>query len=307
MIKIAVVGAGIIGRRHIEAIQASPSCHLCAVCDVRQETAASFGVPYVTDYRKIPSDTEAEAVILNLPHWLHAEAAVFFLEHGLHVLVEKPMANTVSECDRMLEAACRSGKKLAVGHLQRFFEANRRVRELVRAGELGSLCMMQELRSINYFDAGRPGWFLDRQKAGGGILMNYGAHALDKLFYVTGQRPEQVHAVVGNRKNSADIEAHAQLLVKLADGTGAAMTFSGCGSCGYETCWCFTDGALKVVNGTELWRRTDGVWQREQLPPDRALPLQLEEFCRLLRDEPSELPDAAYGRDIIAVIEQAYQ
>jgi len=98
------------------------------------------------------------------------------------VLVEKPMANTTAECDRMLAAAARSGRKLAVGHLQRFFPANRAVRELVTSEKLGRFCMFSERRTIDYFSADRPLWFLDRRTAGGGIVMNYGAHVLDKLF-----------------------------------------------------------------------------------------------------------------------------
>ena len=125
MLKFAVVGTGIIGAKHLAAIAESESCCLCAVCDINEKAAAAasekYGVPSFTDYRDIPQKTKADAVILNLPHWLHCEATVFFLEQGLHVLVEKPMATTLEECLKMQETANRVGKKLAVGHLQRFF------------------------------------------------------------------------------------------------------------------------------------------------------------------------------------------
>lgn len=126
MLKIAVIGTGIIGAKHLAAIAESESCSQCAVCDIIEAAAAAaaekYGVPYFTDYRDIPRKTNADAVILNLPHWLHCEAAVYFLEQGLHVLVENPMATTLEECQKMLETANRVGKKLAVGHLQRFFQ-----------------------------------------------------------------------------------------------------------------------------------------------------------------------------------------
>lgn len=132
-------------------------------------------MPYFTDYRDIVKETEAEAVILNLPHFLQCEVTEFFLDSGLHVLVEKPMANTVAECDRMIAAAKRSGKKLALGHLQRFVASNRRVKEIYESGELGKFCMFHEFRSTDYFVPTRPRWFLDKKLAGGGIVMNYGA------------------------------------------------------------------------------------------------------------------------------------
>ena len=129
------------------------------------------------------------------PHFLHCEASVFFLEHGLDVLVEKPMANTVAECDKMLEAEKKSGKKLAVGHVQRFFNANRVLKEMINSGELGKLSIASERRTVNYFDDKRPEWFLHKKTAGGGIIMNYGAHALDKLMYLTGADIAELEAI----------------------------------------------------------------------------------------------------------------
>ena len=80
--KIAVVGTGSIGASHLEAISTSNSCTLCAVCDINEEAAKKYaekyGVPYFTDYKQIPGKCGADAVILNLPHWLHCEVTEFF-------------------------------------------------------------------------------------------------------------------------------------------------------------------------------------------------------------------------------------
>ena len=124
MNKIAVIGTGIIGLSHLEAIVATDVFELCAVCDINEEKAKEcaekYQVPYFTDYKEIPEKTDADAVIINLPHFLHCECSIFFLEKGLHVLVEKPMANSAEECDRMIAAAKKSGKALLVGHVQRY-------------------------------------------------------------------------------------------------------------------------------------------------------------------------------------------
>ncbi len=312
MLKIAVVGTGIIGAKHLTAIATSESCSLCALCDINEDIAAAlskeYGVPYFTDYHDIPEKTNADAVILNLPHWLHCEATIFFLEKGLHILIEKPMATTLEECQKMQETANRVGKKLAVGHLQRFFPANRMVKDIVRNGELGKLCMVTEFRTIDYFAENRPKWFLDKKLSGGGIVMNYGAHALDKLFYVLQSRPVKIHAVTGNIKNDAAIEGHAQIFVDFESGVCANITLSGYTNAGYETVYYFTEGSLKVVGTHQLFKRTGNEWVPvEPSKTASAIPDQLEEFCKLVRGENNEMPTGDYGAEVIAAIEHIYK
>lgn len=312
MLKIAVVGTGIIGIKHLAAIAESSSCCLCAVCDINESaasaSAAKYGVPYFTDFKDIPAKIDADAVILNLPHWLHCEAAVFFLEHGMHVLVEKPMAITTNECHKMIQTAVQTGKKLAIGHLQRFFPANRKVKEFVQSGELGKLCMVTESRTIDYFDDHRPGWFLNKNQSGGGIVMNYGAHALDKLFYILQSKLKRIHAVTGNIKNDATIEGHAQILAEFESGVCASLTFSGYTNSGYESVYYFTEGALKVVGTHQLYVKNGNDWiPVELLATKSAIADQLEQFCRYIRGDVHEMSTDAYGADIIAAIECIYK
>jgi len=309
MLKIAVIGTGIIGRSHLKAIKQSECCTLCAVCDSNEEAAVTlaneYGVPYFTNYKDI-AETEAEAVIINLPHWLHCEVSEFFLNMGLHVLVEKPMANTTEECDRMLAAAKRNDRKLAIGHVQRFFQANRKVKEICQSKELGELCMFNEVRTINYFASDRPKWFLDKKLSGGGIVMNYGAHALDKLFYITESKPTVVSATVGNIKNDCSIEGHAQIHIEFENKVSANMTFSGYGDAGYEAVYYFTEGALKVKGG-RLSINTGKGW--EDVEPEKGedpFLMQLNEFCKLIKDEPSEIVTGDYAGAVIETIERIY-
>jgi len=310
-IKVAVVGTGIIGVRHLDAIERSRDCSLCAVCDINEESAAmqaeKYGVPYFTDYKEIVTKTKADAVILNLPHFLHCEVAEFFLDNGLHVMVEKPMAVSVEECDRMIAASERSGKKLSVVHSQRFIPANRKIKEIYESGELGTLCMVQETRTIDYFVAKRPRWFLDKKLAGGGIVMNYGAHALDKLFSLTGHDSVKVTAITGNIKNEASIEGHAQIFLEFPDGLSSTITFCGYADTGYQTTYYFTKGAARVMGSTKLLLNTDGTWVEQECAKNQSIEIQLGEFCKLIRGEASEAATAQYARQIIAAIEKVYE
>ena len=314
MLKIAIVGTGIIAGTHIDAMSKLDSCELAALCDINEaklnELCEKHGVPGCTDYKKLPELCDIDAVILNLPHGLHAEASIFFLEAGKHVLVEKPMANTVEECDAMLAAAERTGKKLAIGHVQRFFRPNRIVKQMVESGELGKLCMYVEQRSINYFLPTRPAWFTSKKMAGGGIVMNYGAHAFDKLFYITGKTPVSVTASTANLLNDKDVEGHAQIFAKFDDGLSASVTFSGYSDVVYESYYYFTEGAIKVVMVDQSFIRRVGDKEWTPLETKRdgtEFATQLNEFVKYVNGEESEIADGVYSREIIRTIEEAYK
>ena len=312
MLNIAIIGTGIIGLAHIEAMEKTDCCRLCAICDVNEEVVKTLAkeknVPYFLDYHDIPSsDVKVDAVILNLPHFLHCEATVFFLENGIHVLCEKPMANTVKECDRMIEAAKKSGKKLGIGHVQRFIASNMGVKKIVDEGTLGKLCMISETRTKDYFDPNRPKWFLSKEKAGGGITMNYGAHAFDKIFTILGPQDVEIASCIGNIKNDADIEGHAQILAKLDDGISANITFSGYGNFARSDVYYFQNGVVRLPAGT----MTDNMGNTEKLDfsqfPSDPMQFQIEEFCKYVNDEPSITPDGAFGRAVINAIEKVYR
>lgn len=138
--------------------------------------------------------------------------------------------------------------------------------------------------------------------------MNYGAHALDKVFYITDSRPVSVHALCGNISSNASIEGHAQILVKLANNIPVSITFCGYANTGYETLYYFTKGALKVVGGKTLYIKSGEEW--EEIPfnePDNPLLHQLDAFYQLIAGEPSEIPSVEYCADIIATIEKIYE
>lgn len=310
-IKVAVIGTGSIGLMHLEAIEQSDDFELCAVCDMAESVvkpiAEKYRVRYYTDYHKMTDNSDIQAVILNLPHFLHCEATVWFLNHGKNVLVEKPMANSAAECDEMLRAEQRNGKKLAVGHVQRYFNANRAVKEYVDSERLGKLVMYEERRTTDYFGGKRSSWFLDKKLSGGGIVMNYGAHALDKLFYITGMRNPQITSSFGNEKNKHNIEGHAQYLMRFKNGLSASVTFCGYAPCGYEVLYYFTNGTLRVSESDRLYEYLNGEWKPIEVGEDGGfLKRQLTEFAKYLRGEATEICTGDYGKEVIESIEKIY-
>lgn len=307
MFKIAIVGAGLIGKSHSEAILANVECKLVAVCDVDEEKANEIaqkhGAKCYTDYKKMADEVEMDAVILNLPHFLHCEVTVFFLEKGINVLVEKPMANTIEECDKMIVASKKSGAKLAVGHVQKYYSAVQEVKKIIDSKKYGKLCMMTETRNVNYVTEKRPKWFLDKKLAGGGIVMNYGAHTLDRMMYVTGQKVTEVHSITSNPVSEHNIDVDVQLLLKFTGDVSAAITF--CGNrvpSEYESSYYFTDGTVKI-KGSDLY-----LFENEEFVKydgtTYLIERQLAETVKWLKGEENELVTPEYGREIIKVIEQ---
>ncbi len=314
MIRIAVVGTGIIANSHFNAIEKIDDCTLACIAEVKPELAKEvgekYGVPYYIDYKEMAEREEFDAVILNLPHFLHCEASVFFLDRGIHVLCEKPMANTVEECDRMIEAEKRSKAKLAIGHVQRYFGSNEIVKKYVDEKILGELCMTTEFRNVFYFNEKRPRWFLDKKLSGGGILMNYGAHALDKLSYIVGNDFSNISGTCGNLLPGYDIEGHAQVKFTINGRISSTVTFCGYDSFGgYETVYYFTNGALKVSHSNTLtiYDKTEKKFvPLEFEEPVSPFEKEVGDFVKLVKGEESMIPRAEYSRNIIAVINEIY-
>ncbi len=183
-LRIAVVGAGAVAERvHLPGLALSPEAEVAILVDRSADRAAQmarlFGVSRVaTDYRDIIG--QVDAAIIGVPHQYHAPIAVDLLRAGIHVLVEKPMALTTADCERMNAAAEESGRVLAVGLLRRCSPALRWVREAIAGGALGAIESF-DIRegSVYRWPVASPSTF----QIGGGVLADAGAHVLDLVVW----------------------------------------------------------------------------------------------------------------------------
>ena len=312
MYKIGVVGAGKIAGAHKNAILGHEQCSLVAICDTvpekAQKLAEGTDARIYDNYETMQAKEELDAVILNLPHFLHEKVSVYFLDRGISVLVEKPMAITTAECDAMIAAAKKTGAKLAVGHVQRYHKCYRIVKRIIESKQLGELCGIREVRNVDYF-TNRPAWFLDKALAGGGILMNFGAHTLDKVFYTTGLTVKDVFASGNNFLTDDSVEAMAQLLVTFEGGVSGTFCYCGCkGAREYRTDFYFTNGTAQIRDGWDLWVcEADGEFTRVEGCNDSGLiEAQMVEFVKLLRGEENEMVTPEYGAEVISALERAF-
>src|SRR5947209_3675898 len=139
---MGLIGCGKVGRIHAAALRSLPDVEFVAACDSSRERAehfaAEYGVRPFTDVPTVLREAGVEAVVIGTPHPLHAEPAVAAAEAGVHVLIEKPMAATLADCDAILAAVRKSGVTLGVVSQRRFLEPVRRMKAAIDGGKIGT-------------------------------------------------------------------------------------------------------------------------------------------------------------------------
>jgi len=312
MLRIGIIGAGIICESHVRSIERMDNVTLKAVADIVIEKALAFteplGVNAYVDYKEMIEKEDLDAVIINLPHKLHREATLFAADHGLHVLVEKPMAASSEDCEAMIKGAKENNVKLMIAHIQRYFSHNIKVKELVDSGELGDLVAVTDTRNIYYFHDQRPRWFLDKETAGGGIFMNLGAHCLDKLIWTAGSRIKKIVGKATYHEKRFNVEGGAQAFIELENGVTASITCTGYKVPPYqETHYYFTNGSIKKCDEGLLVSKEAGPFEKIDLDGNYdSFFMQLKDFVdSIIEDKEPEIP-GEYGLEIIRAIEKVY-
>jgi len=186
------VGCGKVGQIHAEALSTLPDSELVAVCDSSAERAQEFAHRYggrpFTDVNALVTQSGARALMIATPHPAHAEPAILAAEAGVHVLVEKPLAACLSDCDAMIAAACKAKTRLSVVSQRRLYEPVMRMKAAIDAGQIGTPILgtftMLSWRDPSYYlsDPWRGKWATE----GGGVLVNQSAHHLDLLPWLMG-------------------------------------------------------------------------------------------------------------------------
>ncbi|GAA3113179.1 O-antigen biosynthesis protein WlbA [Streptomyces rectiviolaceus] len=313
--RIGVIGAGGVGAAHVRAAADARAYQIAAICDTRHSAArdlAPAGVPVFSDHRDMFAAAELDAVIVAAPHSLHTPMVTDAAAAGLHVLVEKPMATTVEDCTRMIDACDRAGTLLAVAHVVHFDPLAQEARRLVASGEFGRPVLVTHRRSAHYEPGSRPSWFFDRELAGGGIVLNVGTHGLDRIQWFTGSPVRRVSGVVRGR-DGVEVETDALALVELADGTSASLALTSRGAPYLDETEVVMDRATLRVSATEglfLLRGGKSVRLLDVDPrrQERALRAQLDGFVAAARGEAgAQYVDAAYGRSVVAAALAVYR
>lgn len=191
MLRVAIIGCGgIANGKHMPALSRIKEVQMVAFCDIieerAQKAAGQFGVEgaaVYNDYREMLEKEKPDVVHICTPNKSHADIAVAALEAGCHVMCEKPMAKTVADAQRMVDAAKRTGKKLTIGYQNRFRTDSIYLHEACRRGDLGDI-YFAKAHAIRRRAVPTWGVFLNEEEQGGGPLIDIGTHALDLTLWM---------------------------------------------------------------------------------------------------------------------------
>lgn len=237
---IALIGAGAIGRTHIDRITRSSNLNLAAVADptdAGRALAESLGVRWFADHRSMLDTVKPQGAVVATPNAAHISVALDCLERGVAALVEKPVADTVAEAQELVDAQVRTGVPVLVGHHRRYNPINRRARDIVQSGKLGQLVtvnvMATFLKPEPYFEAA---W--RRKKGGGPILINL-IHEIDMLRFLCGEITS-VQALSSNAVRGFEVEDTAAAVLRFENGALGTVVLSDTATSPW--CWDFCAG-----------------------------------------------------------------
>jgi predicted dehydrogenase len=325
-VRLAVIGAGRIGVRHARLAAAEPACALVAIADpdpAAAALAAEVGAAHYERYGEMLDAVRPDGVIVAVPTGLHAEVGIACAAQGVHLLIEKPIADSLAAGRRLVAAAEAAGVGLAVGHHRRFDPAVRGARDIVRGGGIGTLLAVSVTWAVR-----KPDAYFDlewrRLPGGGPVLINL-IHDIDSVRTVCGEI-ERVYAETGRVGRGLAVEDTAAIVMRLAGGALCTVTASDAAPSpwGWETATgdnpsvpatgadymhlFGSEGALEFPS-LARWRHAGGApgdWEhalrRETRPPAprAALAAQLRHLCRMIAEGAPPMVDGREGLATLA-------
>jgi predicted dehydrogenase len=219
-VRIAVAGAGLIGKRHIEEIDASDSAALASIVDpgpVAPKLAQQYGVPLYSSLAELFAKGKPDGIVLATPNQLHVAGGLECVAAGIPVIVEKPIGEDVASAARLVAAGEKAGVPVLTGHHRNYSPIMTKAREIIESGVLGRLVGVSGTalfyKPDDYFDAG-GGW--RREPGGGPILLNL-THEVNNLLSLMGDI-DTVMALTSNSTRGFPVEDTAAMIFRFANG-----------------------------------------------------------------------------------------
>ena len=251
LIKFAVVGCGNIGKRHVAVIDALSNAELVAICDIDQKKCEELSklyndFAYFTSYEVLLSKVKVDVVCICTPHHLHAEMAIAAANSKMNVLVEKPMALSVNDCEKMIAAAEQNNVLLSVVKQNRYNVPVKLAKDALERGMLGKIFMVKcdilWNRYQGYYDDSPWRGQLDKE---GGSLFTLASHFIDLLVWWFGDVKE-VLSYMDTQNHQIETEDSGCALLKFPSGTLGSLVWT---TCVYSNNY---EGSITIVgeNGT---------------------------------------------------------
>lgn len=330
-LRIAILGCGEIAEAHVEAFKKAERVELAGVMDVNPEAAKDLGgragVPAFPSAEEALAVPGLDAVSIAVPHFLHAPLALQAIAAGKHVVTEKPMAISIDECDRMIDAAKRKGVLLGTWFPARFTNTSETAREALAKGAIGSVVHIHVEfhtdKAPAYWRQGVSGkarptdWRAYKAKAGGGVLIMNVVHQIDKLRFITGLEAVRVMGEMDTISHPVEVEDSISAVVRYSNRAIGSFTGVNCaGGPSKDTAYILgTRGQFSLDPTLKVWSRdgSDGIpagawWEPArdpQRPPARAL--AADDFARAILDGGTARIAPEDGKKAVEIILAAYR
>jgi UDP-N-acetylglucosamine 3-dehydrogenase len=317
-LRLGLVGAGpVAARYHMPAIRGVPEVFPAMVVDADPVRAQVFakrqGFPRWTSQVK-ELNGNIDIAVVGVPNDLHSPLSCELLEQGIHVLCEKPMARSISECQDMIDAAHRGGAQLCIGHNRRFRQNVQLLKQLLDRQFIGDVIRV-EAEEGSRADWPRSSAYFDPARSGGGALLDVGIHSLDLIRWLVGEFRELKYT--GNGTDS-QVESDAELCFSLAQGATGTLAASRTRELKQTIAFTGTGGFLHLG----LWsdylriRKNRGkafqhfhhldAYVPRRPPADVSFVLQLTNLLSAIRGEGQVLVDGYQGMAAVEIVSRAY-
>lgn len=328
ILRIGIVGAGVIGDAHASAISGLSDQKVMAIADpieaLRSGLAEKYSIPRTyANWEELVADSEVDVVYIGTPNNLHLPIAVSAMESGKDVVSEKPLARNLAEGKAMVNASERTGRKLFVALNHRFWAPNQRVKQLLDAGEIGKPFLAVSTFIGNEFDRmdDSANWKGTKDKSGGGVVIDNGTHMIDLLRWwlgdaiaVTARTGRLAISAANKEEDTAAlaIEFESGAIAELSLTFGARYSAWPKGFCGaaIRTEIFGLDGALKVGNDGESLQyinKDNPPTALEASEISTGLPnVQQAHFAACIRGEAQPIVTALDGLAALEIVEAAY-
>lgn len=311
-LRIGIIGCGQMGRWHFDAYKRNPHSEVVAFADTNFDKAQKFAQEDgATAYRSHQEMMEKERLngvsICTVPS-THRDITLDLLNIGVNVLCEKPLAVSVAQAEEMLQKAKEKKLLLLTAFKFRFYDEVLKAKELIEKGSLGKILNFRLMFGGHLDMAGS--WYAQREFAGGGVLMDNGAHTVDLVHYLFGEI-ENISAEVSSHQN-IEVEDTAKLVIRLTDGTAGTIDLSWSVSVApsaYLEIYGEDGSALLDAEGISYRLKTWKEWKRisNRVSINEAFARQIEHFVEAMRGKTPLIVGNGEGLKAQIVIEAAYE
>ena len=328
LLRFGLIGCGEIAVENAQAIRATQNATITWAADLNLDLArglaAATQARVTNDIAQMLAADDVDAVLICTPHHLHAPFAIQAAKAGKHVVVEKPMATNVADCDAMIKAARENGVQISVCYCQRFDPRVQRAAKLIREGALGEILgtqiMFGQYRGPDYWQGGLTGrtasdWRTRYETAGGGVLIMNSCHILDFMGFLVGSEVKEVAACGATLVQPTEVEDTISLSYRYASGAIGSMqaTTTLSGPFLYEQRLWGRDGQMIVAPELKFWSKRTvsgyeaGQWHTIKRLAKAAERRQFfEKFAAAIQEDKPLPITGEEARSVQATIEAAY-